>query len=200
MIVSHSHKLVYLAVPRTGTSSVYKDYVPHMGEGWYHDVTNQGCPWEISDSIKSRHISYKDVKEHIDKLHQEGYRCITTIRDPLSRLASMCSYYHRNIKIDVETMCVNLKKRLIEQSKLNTQNSLFTPQHDYIYDEGGYTPFELYHYDSGMLYEILRKHVPDINQSRANRGRRNQMEIYKIHPSLEEMCHDIYHKDFGLFE
>ena len=100
MILSHLHKFIYIAVPKTGTTSVQKQLESANIKGIriFNLVGHEG--WTTEDRFR-KHIPVVDLKNHINKFDQ--YFKFGFSRNPWDLMVSWyCLLYTSPSPRDVE--------------------------------------------------------------------------------------------------
>ncbi len=90
MILSHLHKFIYIAVPKTGTTSVHR-HIELMKLGGV-EVYNLGNENKLPKGVKFRkHITALDLKKKVHAFDQ--YFKFTFVRNPYCYAVSWTYYY-----------------------------------------------------------------------------------------------------------
>jgi hypothetical protein len=98
MIVSHSHRFIFAAVPKTGTHSVRRALREHLGD---EDVEQVGLfvdkrfPWEDLAAIRHGHLSLRQVRPYLGEEAFGGYFKFAFARNPFDRFVSYCAFMLR---------------------------------------------------------------------------------------------------------
>ena len=76
MIISHQHRFIFAAVPRTGTHSVRQALREHMSEADIEQVglfVNKRFPYEELAAIRHGHLSLAQVRPHVGEEIFDAY-------------------------------------------------------------------------------------------------------------------------------
>lgn len=92
MIISHEHRFIYFAIPKTASSSVRRMLDP------YSDVHIVGYPQTTQENPFHIHMRPVELTEvfHAQQRDLEEYMTFTTVRNPWKRIASLYGMIKRN--------------------------------------------------------------------------------------------------------
>ena len=124
MILSHKHKFIYIAIPKTGTTSVQKHVESlNLKET---QIYNFGTKDKIPTAEAFRkHITASKLKSEVTKFDQ--YFKFTFVRNPYERLTSWVYYYLRKSKI-------HLYKYSFKELILKCPEFIWEPQSNWIFE------------------------------------------------------------------
>ena len=186
MRISHSHKFIFLANPRTGSTSV-RSVLNN-----YSDIKSV----HITETTKSfpfyHHISARELKNIFEKRcwDWDGYRKFCIVRNPYDRVVSLY-HHHLSLRRRDKRMIKSLVKKFIalvtpEPSfeeyvmKINPEDRLPTSLESFLCDKEGnflvkdILMFEklssdLPEYLKGLGISITSKDIPHLNFSNSRR-------------------------------
>lgn len=98
MIISHRHRFIFAAVPKTGTHAVRQALREHMGEGDAEQVglfVNKRFPWDDLAQIQHGHLSLRQVRPYLGEDVFDGYLKFAFVRNPFDRFVSYCAFMLR---------------------------------------------------------------------------------------------------------
>ena len=99
MIVSHRHRFIFAAVPKTGTHAVRRALREQMGD---EDVEQVGLfvtkrfPWEDLAALRHGHLALRQVRPHLGDAAFADYFKFAFVRNPFDRFVSYCAFITRD--------------------------------------------------------------------------------------------------------
>lgn len=99
MIVSHRHRFIFAAVPKTGTHSVRQALREQMGDEDVEQVglfVNKRFPWQDLAAIQHGHLALRQVRPYLGEAAFGGYFKFAFVRNPFDRFVSYCAFMLRN--------------------------------------------------------------------------------------------------------
>lgn len=99
MIISHVHKFIFFAVPKTATHAVRQVLRQHLSaEDWEQQMLtgNQTLPIPEIAQIGHGHITVRDLKPHLKQDMWNGYLKFAFVRNPFDRFVSVCAFLNRD--------------------------------------------------------------------------------------------------------
>jgi hypothetical protein len=91
MIISHKHKFIFIAVPKTGTTSIEAKLNP------FNEVLELSREVMARRSLNIKHITLENLKAHTNK-NLDSYFSFSFCRNPWDRHLSIFKYYKKSIK------------------------------------------------------------------------------------------------------
>ena len=98
MIVSHRHRFIFAAVPKTGTHSVRRALREQMGEDDVEQVrlfVEKRFPWADLAAIQHGHLALRQVRPYLGEDAFNGYFKFAFVRNPFDRFVSYCAFMLR---------------------------------------------------------------------------------------------------------
>ena len=95
MIVSHLHRFIFVAVPKTGTHSVRQALRAHMGPDDMEQARlfiEKQFPIPELARLGHGHLSFQDVRPHLGEEAFASYFKFAFVRNPFDRFISYCSF------------------------------------------------------------------------------------------------------------
>jgi hypothetical protein len=140
MIVSHRHRFIFAAVPKTGTHSVRQALREQLGDGDVEQVglfVNKRFPWEDLAAIQHGHLSLRQVRPYLGEEAFSGYFKFAFVRNPFDRFVSYCAFMLRGGDVFQRQPREAMRHFLfVDPPK---QHILFQPQASLLVDADGKT-------------------------------------------------------------
>jgi hypothetical protein len=98
VIVSHRHRFIFAAVPKTGTHSVRQALREQMGEDDLEQVglfVNKRFPWPELAAIQHGHFALRELRPYLGEEAFAGYFKFAFVRNPFDRFVSYCAFMLR---------------------------------------------------------------------------------------------------------
>jgi hypothetical protein len=98
MIVSHSHRFIFAAVPKTGTHAVRQALREHLDDTDVEQVglfVNKRFPWQELAAIQHGHLSLRQVRPYLGDDAFNSYVKFAFVRNPFDRFVSYCAFMLR---------------------------------------------------------------------------------------------------------
>jgi hypothetical protein len=204
MIISHSHRYIFFAIPKTGTHSIRQALRQQMAEQDLEQVglfVQKKFPFPEFKDIGHGHISTQQIRPVLGDDVFNGYTKFAFVRNPFDRFVSYCAFMSRNTNI-FETEPMRYMKYVIREQK-PFDHLLYQPQHAMVTDAAGRLQLDFVgrnetmqaSYDEicarlGLQSSVLGK----VNSSK----HRNYREYYDR--DLVGWVSDLYRRDLELFD
>lgn len=140
MIVSHRHRFIFAAVPKTGTHAVRQALREQMGD---EDVEQVGLfvdkrfPWADLAALQHGHLSLRQVRPYLGEDAFAGYLKFAFVRNPFDRFISYCAFMLRGGDVFHQRPHDVMAHFLFNEPP--EQHVLFQPQASRLVDEDGKT-------------------------------------------------------------
>lgn len=98
MIVSHKHRFIFAAVPKTGTHSVRQALREHLGDQDIEQVglfVDKRFPYEDLAAIRHGHLGLAQVRPYVGEEAFTSYFKFGFVRNPFDRFVSYCAFMTR---------------------------------------------------------------------------------------------------------
>lgn len=98
MIVSHRHRFIFAAVPKTGTHAVRQALRERMGDQDLEQVglfVNKRFPWPDLAAIQHGHFALRTLRPYLGEDLFAAYFKFAFVRNPFDRFVSYCAFMLR---------------------------------------------------------------------------------------------------------
>lgn len=203
MIISHKHRYIFFAIPKTATHSIREALHQHSADDdWEQQVLNgeQSIPIPEIAKIKHGHISVKELAAVPNQQQWEGYFRFGFVRNPFDRFVSICAFLNRQ-NPGFQANSLSWMKMALERPAFR-QRILAIPQSTLLADTN--TKLGL---DFVGRYETLQSsldaifeqlNLPSVTLTLRNSSEHTHYrEYYDDH--LRHLVADFYHNDLKLF-
>lgn len=140
MIISHCHRFIFAAVPKTGTHSVRQALREQLGEDDVEQVglfVNKRFPWADLAAIQHGHLALRQIRPHLGEEAFTGYFKFAFVRNPFDRFVSYCAFMLRGGEVFQQRPRDVMRHFLFEAPP--EQHILFQPQASLLLGEDGKT-------------------------------------------------------------
>lgn len=130
MIISHRHKFIFFAVPKTATHTIREALRQHTGpDDWEQQVLfgEQFLPIPQLARLHHGHISAQEIRPHLEAEIWDTYFKFAFVRNPFDRFVSCCFFLNREDPNFEDTAVAFMKERL--QRTRFQQRVLVRPQY-----------------------------------------------------------------------
>lgn len=158
MIVSHRHKFIFFAVPKTATHAIRQSLRQHLDqEDWEQQTLfgEQYLPIPELAALKHGHISVRQIQPHLSREDWNTYFKFGFVRNPFDRFISTCFFLNRN-NADFEKSAIKFMKNALNVERFR-QRMLVKPQNQQLIDDNGNVAL-----DSVGRYESLQQSYDEI--------------------------------------
>ena len=91
MIISHKHKFIFIAIPKTGTTTIHNAFSNLDDKTLFIERKNKCIKSRVNQFIY-KHITATDLEKQIENF--DKYFKFTFVRNPYARFVSWVYYYH----------------------------------------------------------------------------------------------------------
>lgn len=204
MIISHKHRCIFFAIPKTGTHSVRQALRQHMGDQDLEQVglfVQKKFPFPELSAIGHGHISARQIRPVLGDEVFSAYTKFAFVRNPFDRFVSYCAFMGRDTG-HFEADPTGFMKYIIRQLR-PADHLLFLPQHSFIDDSDGNVAMDVVGRNETMqssFDEICRRTgMPMTALERVNATKRRAYHDY-YDRDLVGWVSDYYRKDLELFD
>lgn len=203
MIVSHKHRFIFAAVPKTGTHSVRRALREHLGPDDIEQVglfVQKRFPYEPLAKIGHGHISLEQVRPFLGEEAFAGYFKFAFVRNPFDRFVSYCAFIGR--EDDQFSRDPRRVMRILAIENPPMDHVLFHPQHPFVTDRDGALLADTVGRVEEMQtsYEAIaaRLGLPAARLEQLNASRRKDYRAYYDQELIDAVAR-LYRRDLDLF-
>jgi hypothetical protein len=204
MIISHKHKFIFFAIPKTGTHSIRFALRPFLGiEDEEHVALFHESKLKI-DAFNDRingHISVKEIKPHLSEEIWNSYFKFTFVRNPWDRFISIIVFKNHNLEKFPDLVDAFAKKKL--ENEAISPSDFFKPQADYVIDDNKVQALDFIGKTENMQadFDTICDRI-GINRIQLDQKNKSQHDNYKryYNDELKERLAHIYADDIKLFK
>jgi len=138
LIISHRHKFVFFAVPKTATHTIREALRAHLGdEDWEQQVLfgQQSLPIPQIARLGHGHITAREIRPFLDAEVWQDYFKFGFVRNPFDRFVSTCFFLNREDPQFSRAATAIMKDRMLRPRF--RQRVLVRPQHQQLCDADG---------------------------------------------------------------
>lgn len=204
MILSHKHKFIFFAIPKTATHTIRQALTPHMGpDDWEQQVLfgQKASPIPAIAAIRHGHISATQIRPRITEQQWHTYFKFGFVRNPYDRYVSTCFFLYRNIP-NFESQAVPVMKQALRRPDFR-RRILVSPQSNLLMGVDGKLAM-----DYVGRYETLQESfdeicqrigIPGTDLGRKNASKHSRFTEY-YDDDLTRIVSDFYSDDFENFD
>lgn len=203
MIVSHRHRFIFFAVPRTATHAVRTALAPELGpDDWQQQALfeDRRLPIPALAARRHGHLSVQDVMGHLDETAWRDYCKFAFVRNPFDRFVSAAFMLFRGDPTFGPNATDRLKAAL-DRPRFR-QRVLIRPQAEQLADASGAIAMDvLGRYetlDRDFAAICRRLGLPAVNLERRNRTTHDRYQRY-YDDELRERVAAFYAADIAAF-
>jgi hypothetical protein len=203
MIISHQHRFVFAAIPKTGTHSVRQALREHLSPDDLEQVglfVDKRFPFEELAAIRHGHITLEQIRPFLGEDAFSGYLKFAFVRNPFDRFVSYCAFVARETgAFDRDPQKV--MRHILFQVR-PVQHVLFVPQYTFVTGTDGRMLADKVGRVEEMQqsYEAIcaRIGIPSRRLDQVNSSRRGGYRDYYDQQLIDGVA-ALYHRDLELF-
>jgi len=202
MIVSHRHRFIFAAIPKTGTHSVRAALRQHLGPEDIEQVglfVDKRFPFPELAQLRHGHLGLAQVRPFLGEDVFDSYFKFAFVRNPFDRFVSYCSFVTRQ-KGQFDRNPRAVMEHFV--AKPPWDHILFQPQHQFLIDEQGKLLTDYVGRVEQMQesYDAIaqRTGIPTAVLERVNSSRRADYRDYYDDELIEGVAR-LYARDLELF-
>lgn len=203
MIISHQHRFIFAAVPKTGTHSVRQALREHMSKDDIEQVglfVDRRFPYAELAAIRHGHLALRQVRPYVGEEVFADYFKFAFVRNPFDRFVSYCAFVTRDSNVFAQNPLAVMKQILFGMRPL--QHVLFWPQHAFLVDADGRMLAD----QVGRVEEMQSSYdsicarigIPTTALGQVNSSRRGGYREYYDQQLIDGVA-DLYRRDLELF-
>ena len=204
MIISHQHKFIFIAVPKTATHAIRFALRPKMAPNDWEQVElfhHSRLPFDSFTSVKHGHQTAQEAKEIISAKSWESYLKFAFVRNPYDRFISAALFKHKN-RNEFSHHHTTAKLKLLVSSFAHKCDLIYRPQSHFVCNEKGESMLDIvapYEDLQESFNQICRKIGVEPLQLEFRNSNNNAAYASYYDDELKEMVYDFYKEDFTNF-
>ena len=203
MIVSHKHRFIFAAIPKTGTHSVRQALREHLSADDIEQVglfVNKRFPFEELAAARHGHLGLAQVRPFLGEAVFASYFKFGFVRNPFDRFVSYCAFMTR-ANDEFERAPREVMRHILFEMR-PMQHILFQPQHTVLADADGrlLSDYVGRVEDMQASYDAIceRIGIPTRALEQVNSSRRGDYRQY-YDQALVDGVAELYRRDLELF-
>jgi hypothetical protein len=203
VIVSHQHRFIFVAIPKTGTHSVRQALRGHMGPDDLEQVklfVDKQFPWPELARLRHGHLTLAQVRPHLGDEAYAGYLKFAFVRNPFDRFVSYCAFMTRDEGSFARDPQGVMRHFVFKQPPLG--HLWFKPQHSFLEGPDGALATDMLGRVEDMQGSFdsicARIGIPSAPLGRANSSSRGDYREYYDQQLIDGVAR-LYARDLELF-
>lgn len=204
MIVSHYHKFVFFAVPKTGTHSIRFALRPHLHEDDWEQVNlfvKRRLPIKELAEKQHGHIAAHEFRKYVSEQLWNDYFKFGFVRNPWDRFISLYFFYNKNPDQNAKNILFTMHD-YVEKIPIFNNIILTHNQSDFICNNSGTLlvdylgRYEQFDESFEEICNIIG--IPAIDTEKVNQTAHKDYRSY-YDKSLIQKVAEVYEKDIKIF-
>lgn len=203
MIISHKHRFIFTAIPKTGTHSVRRLLRAHLADTDHEQVglfVQKRLPFAALAELGHGHISLAQVRPFVGEANFAAYLKFAFVRNPFDRFVSYCAFMTRDDGDFLRRPQEIMRSFLFKDRP--DDHLLFVPQHTFICDEEGKLQADIVGRveDMQSSFDMIcdRIGLPHAILDKVNSSEHGTFRDYYDQELIEGVC-EYYRRDLDLF-
>jgi hypothetical protein len=203
MIISHQHKFIFFAVPKTATHTIRDALRQHMGpDDWEQQVLfgEQYLPIPQLARLQHGHISAQEIRPHLEAGIWDSYYKFAIVRNPFDRFVSCCFFLNR-ADPNFENTAVAFMKERLQRTRFQ-RRILVQPQYRQLCTADGEVALDYVgrYEDLQKSYDTICERI-GISKSELSTNNSSEHSSYTKYydDELRHQVADFYKEDLRLF-
>lgn len=203
MIISHQHRAIFFAVPKTGTHSVRFALRPFLGrDDEEHVNLFKQSRLHNAEFFKRTdgHISVREIRPHLSDEVWNTYFKFCFVRNPWDRFVSTVFFRKKNLNGITESPQTLMTR--IADSELHQPTLFYRPQSSFVLDDTNNIAVDFIGRTESMQKDFStickRLGLPDVLLERRNTSRHDNYATY-YSAELKKRVEQLYQLDIELF-
>lgn len=204
MIISHRHRYIFFAIPKTGTHAVRQALREQMGDEDLEQVvlmTERKFPFPEFADIRHGHITSRQIRPVLGDEVFDRYTKFAFVRNPFDRFVSYCAFMSRG-KGFMETQPLRFMKWVVREQR-PVDHLLYQPQHGVVTGADGRLELDVVGRTETMQasYDAICARIGLATRplERVNASRHRPWQEY-YDRELRDLVADVYRRDLELFD
>lgn len=203
MIVSHLHRYIFVAMPKTGTHSVRQALREHLGPDDIEQVglfVNKRFPFDEVAQIKHGHLSVRQMRPYLGDAVCDDYFKFTFVRNPFDRFVSYCAFMTRQHGAFERDPQGTMRRILFDLRPMDHVH--FQPQYTLLTDDAGALEMDVIGRVERMQddYDAIcaKIGIPGRALDKVNSSKRGDYREYYDQALIDGVT-ELYRRDLELF-
>jgi hypothetical protein len=203
MIISHAHRYIFFAIPKTGTHAVRQALRAGLGAEDLEQVglfVSKRFPFPEFADIRHGHLSARQIRPVLGDATYTAYTKFAFVRNPFDRFVSYCAFMSRGRDL-MQTRPLEFMKWVVREHK-PVDHILYQPQHLLLTDADGRLDIDIVGRNETMQasYDEIcaRIGMPSAALERVNASEHRPWRDY-YDRELRDLVAGVYARDLELF-